>query len=161
MAAGRFVVTEGGRTHAVEVDAGGNMSIDGAEVTCQVSPLGRAEYAVVAGPRRSRVFAAGPPERREVFIDGRVFTFDVGGAGHRQPRAASAHGEALSAPMPATVLKVLVVAGQTVRRGETLLTLEAMKMELPVRAPLDGTIQAVHCREGELVQAGVRLLDLS
>jgi len=160
MAAGRFVVNEGGRVHAVEVDAAGNLRIDGAEVTFQVSPLGRAQYAVVAGQRQSRAFAVGPAERREVFIDGRVFTLEVGGAGQGRPRA-TAHADSLSAPMPGTVVKVLVAVGQVVRRGDTLLTLEAMKMELPVRAPHDGTITAVHCREGELVQAGVRLLELS
>jgi len=37
--------------------------------------------------------------------------------------------------------------------------LEAMKMELPIRAPHDGTIAAVHCREGELVQPGTVLVE--
>jgi 3-methylcrotonyl-CoA carboxylase alpha subunit len=63
--------------------------------------------------------------------------------------------------MPATVVKVLVTPGQEVRGGDTLIKLEAMKMELPVRAPHDGVVKAVRCREGELVQAGVRLLDLT
>jgi biotin carboxyl carrier protein len=47
-----------------------------------------------------------------------------------------------------------------VKKGDTLLVLEAMKMELPVRAPGDGTVTAVSCREGELVQAGVVLVEL-
>lgn len=160
MAAGRYGVTEGGRTHSVEVDGRGHVTVDGSGTPCIVSPLDRCEYDVAVGQRRTRVFVVGPPDRREVFIDGRVFRLEVGAAGERQKRAA-AHGDTLSAPMPATVIKVLVAAGQLVTRGETLLTLEAMKMELPVRAPHDGTVAAIHCREGELVQAGVRLLDLS
>jgi 3-methylcrotonyl-CoA carboxylase alpha subunit len=61
--------------------------------------------------------------------------------------------------MPATVLRVAVEPGATVSKGETLLVLEAMKMEVPVRAPADGMVTAVHCKPGDLVQPGVALLD--
>jgi len=57
--------------------------------------------------------------------------------------------------MPATVIRINTPAGTVVKRGETLLVLEAMKMELPIRATEDGTVKTVNCRIGELVQAGV------
>ena len=63
--------------------------------------------------------------------------------------------------MPATVLKVLVAAGAEVKKGDTLVVLEAMKMELSIRATGDGTIVAVRCREGEMVQADTVLVDLA
>ena len=63
--------------------------------------------------------------------------------------------------MPATVLKVLVSAGAPVKKGDTLVILEAMKMELPLRAPADATVAAVHCREGELVQPDTVLVELA
>ena len=75
-------------------------------------------------------------------------------------RGAAASAAALSAPMPATVIKVHVHPGDTVRKGDTVILLEAMKMELPLRAPADGTVAAVHCREGELVQADAVLVEL-
>ena len=62
--------------------------------------------------------------------------------------------------MPATVIKVLVTPGQAVRKGETVIVLEAMKMELPLKALGDGTVTAVRCREGELVQADVVLVEV-
>jgi biotin carboxyl carrier protein len=94
-----------------------------------------------------------------VSIDGEVFTIDIEDAQRmRRPRAAA--GEGLSAPMPATVIKVLAEPGREVKRGETLLLLEAMKMELPVRAPRDGKVKALHCQAGQLVQPGVPLVDL-
>jgi biotin carboxyl carrier protein len=62
--------------------------------------------------------------------------------------------------MPATVRKIAGAAGDAVHRGEVLIVLEAMKMELPVRAPADGTIARVNCREGELVQPGQELAEL-
>ncbi len=62
--------------------------------------------------------------------------------------------------MPSTVRKVAVAPGTRVSKGDTLLVLEAMKMELPIRAAADGVVRAVHCREGELVQPGVTLIEL-
>ena len=62
--------------------------------------------------------------------------------------------------MPATVLKVLVTPGAKVKKGDTLIILEAMKMELPLRAPGDATVTAIGCREGELVQADAILVEL-
>ena len=62
--------------------------------------------------------------------------------------------------MPATVLRIDVQPGQTVRRGETVLVLEAMKMELPLKMPQDGVVKAIRCRQGELVQPGTPLLDV-
>jgi biotin carboxyl carrier protein len=63
--------------------------------------------------------------------------------------------------MPATVLKVLVAVGARVKKGETLVILEAMKMELPLRASVDATVTAVGCREGELVQPETVLVELA
>ena len=62
--------------------------------------------------------------------------------------------------MPATVLKVLVDTGAIVKKGETLVILEAMKMELPLRSAADATVAAVHCREGDLVQPETVLVEL-
>jgi 3-methylcrotonyl-CoA carboxylase alpha subunit len=66
----------------------------------------------------------------------------------------------MSAPMPATVVKLFVSPGASLKKGDTVLTLEAMKMELPIRSPRDGVVRAVHCKPGELVQPGVNLVEL-
>jgi 3-methylcrotonyl-CoA carboxylase alpha subunit len=62
--------------------------------------------------------------------------------------------------MPATVVSVMVEVGAHVTRGDTLVMLEAMKMELAIRAPRDGVVKAIHCQPGELVQPGTNVLDL-
>lgn len=62
--------------------------------------------------------------------------------------------------MPATVTQILVTPGQAVAQGDTVIILEAMKMELPIRAPRAGTVKAVHCHQGELVQPGVSLVEV-
>src|SRR5262249_48652003 len=79
-------------------------------------------------------------------------------AATRHRASASASG-ALTAPMPATIIKVHVGPGDAVKKGDTLLVLEAMKMELPIRATGDGVVASVCCKEGELVQADARLIE--
>jgi biotin carboxyl carrier protein len=102
------------------------------------------------------VAAAG--ETRWVFFDGQVFEFEVPREG-RRGSTGSARGS-LSAPMPASVVRVDVAPGDRVSKGDALVILEAMKMELPVRAPADGVVGAVHCKAGDLVKPGVPLIDL-
>ena len=68
--------------------------------------------------------------------------------------AASVQGEKLPAPMPGTILSVSVSAGQSVKKGEVLLVLEAMKMENEIVAHKDGVINGVFVQKGSTVNAG-------
>ena len=71
--------------------------------------------------------------------------------------AAPAGGEKVSAPMPGNILAVNVAAGVTVKRGQVLMILEAMKMENEIMAPCDGTIASVHTSKGSAVESGALL----
>ena len=122
-----------------------------------VTPVSAGLYRVSDGDRTWIVAVAGPPDNRWVWIDGRVARIDAPTTGRSRGRSAS---NELSAPMPATVISVMVAMGATVARGDTLIMLEAMKMELPIRAPRDGVVRAIHCQAGQLVQPGVNLLEL-
>ena len=62
--------------------------------------------------------------------------------------------------MPATVERITVERGQSVTAGHVLIVLEAMKMELTIKAPRGGRVKAIACRAGELVQPGVPLIEL-
>jgi len=73
---------------------------------------------------------------------------------------AAGHSGDIDAPMPGLVRKVQGRPGQRVRAHQVLVVLEAMKMEHAIEAPADGVISAVYCHEGQLVQAGARLIDL-
>ena len=76
------------------------------------------------------------------------------------PERALATGSSVSAPMPGTVLRVDVAPGDTVRARQTLLVLEAMKMETPVSSPYGGTVTAVHVAAGDRVAGGALLVEL-
>jgi len=105
------------------------------------------------------VYVAGTPEDRWAFLNGDVYRIARDRTRARAGARADAR-QALTAPMPATVLKVMVGPGAAVKAGDTLVILEAMKMELPLRAEGDGVVSAVHCREGELVQPETVLVEL-
>jgi 3-methylcrotonyl-CoA carboxylase alpha subunit len=67
---------------------------------------------------------------------------------------------ALTSPMPGTVIKVLAAPGDKVEQRQTLLVLEAMKMETPVVSPYAATVKAVHVAEGDRVAGGALLVEL-
>src|ERR1043165_2768675 len=93
-----------------------------------------------------------------VTVEGEVFVVDLRQGAGRDRSGARQH-DALTPPMPATVVRIAVKPGDSVRDGDVLISLEAMKMELPIRAPRDGVVRAVHCHEGDLVQPGDALLE--
>jgi 3-methylcrotonyl-CoA carboxylase alpha subunit len=113
----------------------------------------------VTGTRRTTAYAVSANRTTWVFLNGRTYAISQA-SGDRRRTTGTDDEMALSAPMPATVAAVNVVPGQAVKRGDVLVTLEAMKMELAVRAPRDATVRQVLCRPGELVQPGVPLVEL-
>jgi biotin carboxyl carrier protein len=155
----RLVVTAGERETPVVADSQGHVEIAGHAFAARETWPGT--WHVTSDGRTVEVHVARDAGGYWVHAGGQVFRMEVAPAGaSRRPQAAGDdHG--LAAPMPATVRAVLVEAGQAVRAGDTLLMLEAMKMELPIRAPRDGTVASVACREGQLVQPGVPLVELS
>jgi biotin carboxyl carrier protein len=139
--------------YAIAVGDDGRVRVDEGE---PIAAVAGPDGTVTVGGRTAWV--AGTGHARWVFLDGQVFRFDVEMKAGRT-RGGSHHGS-LSAPMPATVLRIHTEAGARVTRGDTLIILEAMKMELPIRATADGTVTQVRCREGELVQPGTTLIEI-
>ena len=73
------------------------------------------------------------------------------------PAAAPAGGEQVTSPMPGTILAVNVAVGDTVKRGQVLMILEAMKMENEIMCPCDGKIASVNTSKGSSVESGTLL----
>ena len=132
-----------------------------------VESLGRGRFAVTetgirdpgSGIRRL-AYAVRDKNRTWVFLDGRTYVIEPDDRDTPQRVHATDDQVALSAPMPATVLAIKVSPGDEVAAGDLLILLEAMKMEMPITAPRAGRVKSVACREGELVQPGVPLLEL-
>jgi acetyl/propionyl-CoA carboxylase alpha subunit len=77
-----------------------------------------------------------------------------------QRPSASTGASTVTAPMPGTVIRVEVAAGDTVRVRQPVVVLEAMKMEIPVHSPFDGSVTAVHVSAGDHVAGGTELVEI-
>lgn len=78
----------------------------------------------------------------------------------RSKRKNTVHEGSLVSPMPGKIFKVLVTSGQKVVKGETLLIVEAMKMEHAIKSTKDGVVKKLLCNLGDLVAAGKLLVEL-
>jgi 3-methylcrotonyl-CoA carboxylase alpha subunit len=156
MASRILILRTGDRDYRASLDDSGTVSIDGRPAV-PTRVVGPGELRVGPGSGRG-AWVSETGETRWVFFDGEVFELEVQREGRRRT-SGDARG-ALSAPMPATVVRVDAAPGDRVRKGDSLIILEAMKMELPVRAPADGIVTAVHCKAGDLVKAGAPLVEL-
>ena len=137
----KYKITLNNRVYEVEVEAGEAMLLSEYEA---VAPVAAAPVA--AAPAAAPV-AAAP-------VSAPVAAAPVAAA----PAGA---GEAVAAPMPGTILKVNVTAGQVVKAGETLCVLEAMKMENEIKAPRDGSVSTVAVSKGSSVNTGDALVYLA
>ena len=129
----KYKVTLNKRVYEVEVEEGSAMLVDEYELAAPAAPAPVAAAAPVA-------VAAAP-------------------AAPAAPAAAGlAAGEVVKAPMPGNVLKINVAQGQTVKEGDVLLVLEAMKMENDITATKSGTVAQIVVAKGAVVETGSPLV---
>ena len=127
----KYKVTLNNRTYEVEVEAGQAMLVDEYEANAPAPAAAPAPFA--AAPAAASVSAA----------------------------PALAAGEVVKSPMPGNILKINVTVGQKVNEGDTLLVLEAMKMENEIAAPKAGTVAQIIVSKGAVVETGAPLVVIS
>lgn len=127
----KYKVTLNNRTYEVEVEAGQAMLVD--EYEAYTPAPAAAPAPVAAAPAAASVSAA----------------------------PALAAGEVVKSPMPGNILKINVTVGQKVNEGDTLLVLEAMKMENAIAAPKAGTVAQIIVSKGAVVETGAPLVVIS
>lgn len=127
----KYKVTLNNRTYEVEVEAGQAMLVDEYEA---YAPAPAADPAPVAAAPAAASVSAAP---------------------------ALAAGEVVKSPMPGNILKINVTVGQKVNEGDTLLVLEAMKMENEIAAPKAGTVAQIIVSKGAVVETGAPLVVIS
>ena len=127
----KYKISLNGKTYEVEVELAEPMKMDEFN-TFAPAP---AAAAPVAAPAAAPAAAAAPTAP-----------------------AVTGAGEAVTAPMPGNILKVNVSVGQTVKEGDVLCVLEAMKMENEIMAPKTGTVTQVLTSKGSTVDTGAPLV---
>ena len=96
----------------------------------------------------------------ELWLDGDVFIFERVERRARSDRETSVGGSDILALMPGTVKQILVAPGDSVERGQTVIIMESMKMELTIAAHRDGVVKRIPVEQGGQVDKGMRLLEL-
>ena len=116
-----------------------DLSLDGQRVTAYVSSDGA---------------------KRWVTVGGQTFALTKSTAGTRRAQHGHHAQDELTAPMPGQVRAVNVVEGESVTKGQTLLVLEAMKMEIRVAAPRDGVVAKLFVQQGQTVEREQVLIEI-
>ena len=137
-----YRVDIGDKTVDVEIiqvrDGELKLLIDGQRVTAYVSSEGAKRWVTVNGQTVVLTKSSGAKRR---------------GAGHD-------HAAELAAPMPGQVRSVNVSEGETVTKGQTLLVLEAMKMEIRIQAPREGVVKKLFAEQGQTVEREQILIEI-
>ncbi|MBK8268288.1 MAG: hypothetical protein IPK83_08275 [Planctomycetes bacterium] len=111
-----------------------------------------------------RFCTAASDGKAQVWLDGTVHAFEAVESGARRAAvdaaAAGPAGNAITAPMPGTILKLLVKPGDSFQAHQALVVMESMKMEMTLSAPRDGRVKEISCGAGELVEMGKVLLKM-
>ncbi len=157
------LIYEDGAQQKVEKADGGTWLIDDTSVTADVHRVSDKEFHVLIDGKSYRAFVEkNDPDTKEVvlIINGERVPLKAKGRYEDlleslgMTAMASAKAKDLKAPMPGLVLEVAVTVGQEVEEGDTLLVLEAMKMENVIKAGAAGVVSDVKIAAGDSVEKG-------
>ena len=157
-----FRYQSGDSTHVVSIERDGDeyrASVGGRSYHLELLRSAPAEFTLRLDGRRLTAHVAADGPRRWVALGGQTFVLSTMVRAARRSRGHDG-GEALTAVMPGQVRAVAVVEGQVVDKGQTLVILEAMKMEIRVTAPHAGRVQRLLVHEGQVVERGQALVEV-
>ena len=124
---------------------------------CQNNTASTGEYTVTVNGKK---YSVKLDSDKKATVNGKAYDIAVKDGIDSAPSASTGAGEAVNASLPGAVFKVEVSEGDTVAEGDVLVVLEAMKMEIEVKAPKAGTVQSVMVAVGDKVVNGTPLVTL-
>jgi len=142
-----------------------NVTIDGLDLAFDAVQIAPGLYSVLLNGRSYEIRVEGASDSIVLWAGGREFhtkSFDPRSLHRARTGSVELQGaQQVTAPMPGKIVRVLVAAGQSVKAGEGLLVVEAMKMQNEIRASKSGTIERLSAQEGQTVRAGEVLAVIS
>jgi biotin carboxyl carrier protein len=156
----KFSYQVNGQIRSLELDAsrdGYRANLEGTDYGVRVIFTATNEISFSLGNQSFRAYTATDSTQRWVFLNGQTFVLTQPATNRRQiglPRESSrSTGEReIIAPMPGQIRAVNAIQGEEVEKGQTLLLLEAMKMEIRIQAPRSGTLVKLAVETGQTVE---------
>ncbi len=158
----KFEVHISGKTRIVEIERDANgwqATLDGQSGAADVVEIAPNTFSVLFAGQSHEICVTPSPDGKIKLQDGlREFTAEVidprSWSGRRHAGVEAEGRQQITAPMPGKVVRLLVKAGDAVETGQSLLVVEAMKMQNEIRSPKSGTVERVLAQEGQAVNAG-------
>lgn len=125
------------------------VAVNGEEIMVELKSFGLVGQPQVVQPTAAQA-AAQAPQRAASPVPQPVPTTQAAGG-----------GETVNSPLPGLIMDIHVTEGQTVKAGQTMMVMEAMKMENQVQAPHDGTVTRIRVKKGDSVAEGDPLVEIA
>ncbi|RYD97410.1 MAG: biotin/lipoyl-binding protein [Sphingobacteriales bacterium] len=148
----------------------GQINVGGKDLQWDIQPLPNKSFSIIANNKSYVAFLENVDRTKKTMdlrIENSIYTIKI-----QEPIdlllekmgldiSKTQKVEPVKAPMPGLVLKVMVTEGQSIRKGDPVLILEAMKMENVFKASADATVKAIKIVEGQAVEKGEILIELA
>ena len=161
----KYVTIINNEQYEIDIDKQGGILVNGEPRDVDFLNLGGALYSVITQNQSLEVVIDDEDNKIEVMMNGRLYETQVlderallmaqrkGGLGNNS-------GE-VNSPMPGLVVKVTVEIDEVVKQGHTVVILESMKMQNELKAPINGTIKAIHVVAGQSVDKNTFLIEIT
>jgi acetyl/propionyl-CoA carboxylase alpha subunit len=161
----KFSFEQNSQTISMDLTPGGSSrtyraTMDENAMDVEVLQANGGKLDVLIDGKRITAYVSSDNARRWVTIDGQTFVLTKSSGARKGSHAGHHAAGELTAPMPGQVRAVNVGEGEAVTKGQTLLVLEAMKMEIRVQAPRDGKIAKLFVKQGQTVEREQVLIEI-
>jgi biotin carboxyl carrier protein len=158
-----YIAGSGDQEHRLDVRQdreGLRVRLNDREVLVDLLRVDSALYSLIIAGRSYEIDVLEAEEALMVLVNGQPFRIEIQDEQQKRLRAAAGKGadkaakRSVSAPMPGKVVKLLVKPGDTVKPGDGVIVVEAMKMENELKASAPGTVKEIRVQEGKAVAGG-------
>ena len=159
----KFVFDQGSETISIEIVPSGRgyrATLGEKIVDIEILQAKDGKLDLLVDGKQITAYVSSDNAKRWVTVNGQTFVLTKPAAGAKQKGTGHDHASELVAPMPGQVRAVSVVEGESVTKGQTLLVLEAMKMEIRIQAPRAGKVARLFVKSGQTVDREQMLIEI-
>jgi biotin carboxyl carrier protein len=136
------------------------LTVGGRTVDAEILQVRDGKLDLLIDGQRLTAYVSFDNAKRWVTVNGQTFLLARSSGAHRGGHGGHHAAGELTAPMPGQVRAVNVNEGEAITKGQTLLVLEAMKMEIRIHAPQDGVVKKLFVKQGQTVEREQILIDM-